>query len=79
MNNDNDNDCDSNANDEYTALEPILSFTKLTSEPHIAELTARLNQNPSPLNVINLISEVIPLNTKQKRTVLIVFYHVIRY
>src|SRR6266480_1592251 len=76
----NNDDCDSNADDEYTALEPVLTFTESTTGPHtIAELAARLSQNPSPLNITNLISEVMPLNTKQKRTVSMVFYHMIRH
>src|SRR6266480_6100335 len=77
--NNNNDDCDSNTDDEYAALEPVLTFTESTTGPHtIAALATRLSQNPSPLNITNLISEVMPLNTKQKRTVSMVFYHVMR-
>jgi hypothetical protein len=61
------------------ALEPVLAFNKLTTRPHTAELTAQLNQNPSPLNIANLTAEVMPLNTKHKRTVSMAFYHVLRH
>src|SRR5436309_15831472 len=47
--NDNDDDCVSNADDEYAVLEPVLTFTKSITGPHVAELAARLSQNPSPL------------------------------
>jgi len=45
----------------------------------VADLAARLGQDPSPLNMTYLITEVMPLNAKQKRTVSMIFYHVLRH
>jgi PIF1-like helicase len=76
---DESDDCDSNADDEYAVLEPILTFDESTSGPQMEGLVARLGQNPSPSRLANLISEVIPLNAKQRRTVCIVFYYMLKY
>ena len=72
-------ECDSNADDEYAVLEPVLTFDESTTGPQIAGLAARLGQNPSPSSIANLICEVIPLNAKQKRTVCIVFYYMLKH
>jgi hypothetical protein len=45
----------------------------------MAELAARWRQHPSPSPMANLIAEVIPLNAKQKRTVSVIFHHVMRH
>jgi hypothetical protein len=76
--NDND-DCDSNADNDYAVLEPVLTFVESTTEPHAAGLAARVGQNPSPLHISDLITDVLPLNAKQKRTVSMIFYHVLRH
>jgi hypothetical protein len=77
---DNDNDdCDSNADNEYAVLEPVLTFAESTTGLHAAGLAARVGQNPSPLHISDLITEVLPLNAKQKRTVSMIFYHVLRH
>jgi hypothetical protein len=65
---------ESNADDEYAALEPTLTFTDSVPEPDVARLAARLGQNPWPSRIADLVSEIIPLNTKQKRTVAMVFF-----
>ena len=39
----------------------------------------RVGQNPSPLHISDLITEVLPLNTKQKRTVSMIFYHALQH
>ena len=77
-NNDND-DCDSNADDEYAMLEPVLTFAESTTVPHVASLAARVGQNPSPSHISDVITEVLPLNAKQKRTVSMIFYHALRH
>ena len=46
---------------------------------HIPDLAARLGQDPSPLDITSLITKVMPLNAKQKRTVSMIFYHVLRH
>src|SRR5467141_1086199 len=83
-NDDNDNDDnddweDYEDNDQGT-LDPVLTFTTSTTagSDHIAELKTRLAQDPSPSNITRLITEVIPLNKKQKRTVSMVLYHAMR-
>jgi hypothetical protein len=45
----------------------------------MARLAARLGQNPRPSRIAGLISEVIPLNAKQKRTVTMVFFRVLQH
>ena len=78
--NDSDEDCDSDADDEYAALEPVLTFTESTADqPYVAELAARWRQHPSPSSMANLIAEVVPLNAKQKRTVSMIFHHVMQH
>jgi hypothetical protein len=77
--NDDDDDCDSNADNEYAALEPVLTFQEPTLRPRMIDLTARLGRNPSPRHITHLISEVLPLNSKQKRTVSMIFYHALRH
>ena len=78
-NDDNDNWEDYEDNDQGT-LDPVLTFTTSTTagSDHIAELKTRFAQDPSPSNITRLITEVIPLNKKQKRTVSMVLYHVMR-
>jgi len=76
-NNDND-DYDSNADNEYAVLEPVLTFAQSTMGRHTADLASRLGQDPSPSDVTHLITEVMPLNAKQKRTVSMIFYHALR-
>jgi hypothetical protein len=71
-------ECDSNADDECAVLEPVLTFDESTTGPQIAGLAARLGQDPSPSSIANLICEVILLNAKQKRTVCIVFYYMLK-
>ena len=73
-----DDDYDSNADNEYAVLEPVLTLAELTTAPDMADLSARVGQNPSPLHISNLVSEALLLNTKQKRTVSMLFYHVLR-
>ena len=64
---DDDDECESNADDEFATLEPVLAFIEWTTDqPPLANLAARLRQNPSPLTLTDLITEVIPLNAKQK-------------
>ena len=75
---DND-DCNSNADDEYAVLEPVLTFAESTTGPQVAALAARVGQNPSPLHISDLIAEALLLNAKQKRTVSMVFYHMLRH
>ena len=75
---DND-DGDSNADDEYVVLKLVLTFAKSIMGLHVTGLAACVGQNPSLLHISNLIAEVLPLNTKQKCTVSIVFYHVLRH
>jgi len=72
-------DCESNADDEYAALEPTLTFTDSVPEPDVARLAARLGQNPRPSKIADLVSEIIPLNAKQKRTVAMVFFRVLQH
>ena len=73
-NDDNDNDDNDDWEDyednDQGALDPVLTFTMSTTagSDHIAELKTHLAQDPSP-NITRLITEVIPLNKKQKRTV----------
>jgi hypothetical protein len=52
---------------------------KIASQAHIPDLAARLGQDPSPLDITSLITKVMPLNAKQKRTVSMIFYHVLRH
>jgi PIF1-like helicase len=72
-------DCESNAGDEYAVLEPALTFTDSTTEPHVAHLAARLGHNPRPSRIAELIAEVIPLNAKQRHMVAMVFFRLLRH
>jgi hypothetical protein len=69
---DTDSEHNDNAEDEHAALEPTLTFTDSAPEPDVARLAARLGQNPRPSRIA--VSEIIPLNAKQKRTVAMVFF-----
>ncbi|PVI01113.1 hypothetical protein DM02DRAFT_654769 [Periconia macrospinosa] len=71
-----DDDYGLNAGDEYAALEPVLTSAEPTTGP--ANPSARVGQNPSPLHTSDLISEALPLTTKQKRAVSMLFYNVLR-
>ena len=64
---------------EYAILEPVLTFAKATIEPYIADLATRLDWDPSPPDVVHLITEVMPLNTKQKQTILMIFYYILQH
>src|SRR5579871_2826950 len=75
---DNDDDCDSNADNEYAMLEPVLTFQEPITGPYMTDLAARVGRNPTPLHITHLISDILPLNSKQKRTVSMIFYHVLR-
>ena len=81
-NDDNDNGYDVIADNEYTSLEPVLSYTNLqsTDDPDfdgIADGTC-LGPHPSAVDITDMITTVISLNAKQKRTVSMIFYHVLR-
>ena len=76
-NDDDDDDCDSNADNEYAVLKPVLTFGESATAPIPAELP-RLIDNPSTLDISDAISDVLPLNNKQKRTVSVIFYHALR-
>ena len=71
--------CESNADNEYAVLEPVLTFTDSTPEPHVTHLAARLGHNPRPSKIVDLITEIMTLNAKQRRTVTIVFYWLLRH
>jgi hypothetical protein len=73
-NNDND-DYESNVDNEYALLEPVLTFTESTIRRHTADLTTHLVQDPSPSDITHLITKVMLLNAKQKHTVSMIFYH----
>jgi PIF1-like helicase/Helitron helicase-like domain at N-terminus len=77
----NDNDEDqSDADDEYSALEPALAFVPSIMESMVTEhMSARLDQYHSPVDITNVITEVMPLNTQQKRTISMVFHHVMQH
>jgi hypothetical protein len=62
-----DDDCDSNADNEYGILEPVLTFGESATAPIPGELP-RLVDNPSALDISDAISVILPLNNKQKRT-----------
>jgi hypothetical protein len=76
----NEDDCDLDADNEYAILEPVLTFTELdsTTSPSVEELAAHLGQHPSALEITDVITKAIPLNAKQKRSVSMLFYHVLR-
>ena len=67
VNNNDGDDYDSNADNEYAVLEPVLTFAKSATAPIPAELHT-LVDNPSALHISDAISDVLPLNNKQKRT-----------
>jgi Helitron helicase-like domain at N-terminus/PIF1-like helicase len=73
-----DDDWDSDADNEYAILEPTLTFSETTTEPIPANLRTLANQDPSPSQISDLVSRLLPLNWKQKRTVSMVFYHALR-
>jgi Helitron helicase-like domain at N-terminus/PIF1-like helicase len=79
-NNEVNDDAYSNADNEYAAVEPVLTFMdpSMSTDLRIPQLAIRLGQHPSPIDISNLVSEIAPLNPKQKRTVSMVFYHVMR-
>jgi hypothetical protein len=76
----NEDDCDLNADNECAMLEPTLTFTELDSStgPSVDELATHLGQHPSALEITDVITKAIPLNAKQKWSVSMLFYHVLR-
>ena len=79
LDNDDDDDWEDYEDNNNGALDPVLTFTTPTNTgSDIMELKARLAQDPSPSNITSLITKMIPLNNKQKRTVSMIFYHVMR-
>jgi PIF1-like helicase len=79
-NNEVNDDADSNADNEYAAIEPVLTFMDPSAgtDLHIPQLATHLGQHPSPTDITNFVSEIAPLNPKQRRTVSMVFYHTMR-
>jgi len=63
----------------FTPLQPILSFASSFPAPSVADLTQRMNPNPSASHITDLISEIVPLNSKQRRVVSMIMYRALKY
>jgi hypothetical protein len=73
-------DCDSDdADNDFAELLPTLTFAESASERLVSDLASRVGPHPSPTDIVNLITEVLPLNDKQKFSVAMVLYQALRH
>jgi PIF1-like helicase len=68
------------ADNEFTELLPTLTFAETASERLVSDLAARVGSHPSPnlKDIVNLVTEVLPLNSKQRLAVTMIFHHALR-